>query len=100
MSQTPIDASVVKRVASLAKLALTADEELKLAGELRQIVSYVEQLGEVDVTRFEPLGASDGSARLAAPTNNVRVCRWRRRCATRLNTTERVSWFRQCSVSN
>ena len=55
MSQTPIDASVVKRVASLAKLALTADEELKLAGELRQIVSYVEQLGEVDVTRFEPL---------------------------------------------
>ena len=44
----------VKYIAHLARLELSADEEKKLAGQLGQILGYVEKLKEVDVTNVEP----------------------------------------------
>jgi len=45
----------VKYIAHLARLELSADEEKKLAGQLGQILGYVEKLKEVDVTDVEPM---------------------------------------------
>jgi aspartyl-tRNA(Asn)/glutamyl-tRNA(Gln) amidotransferase subunit C len=44
----------VKHIAHLARLELSADEEKQLAGQLGQILGYVEKLKEVDVTNVEP----------------------------------------------
>lgn len=44
----------VKYVAHLARLALTPDEEQKLAAQLGSVLSYVEKLKEVDVRGVEP----------------------------------------------
>ena len=45
----------VKYIAHLARLELSADEEKQLAGQLGQILGYVEKLKEVDVTDVEPM---------------------------------------------
>jgi aspartyl-tRNA(Asn)/glutamyl-tRNA(Gln) amidotransferase subunit C len=52
-----IDRAEVRRVAALAHLALSEDEELRLAGELSQILSYVEKLRELDTSNVEPTTA-------------------------------------------
>jgi aspartyl-tRNA(Asn)/glutamyl-tRNA(Gln) amidotransferase subunit C len=44
----------VKYVAHLARLALTPDEEKKLAAQLGGILDYIEKLKELDVTNIEP----------------------------------------------
>jgi len=44
----------VKYVAHLARLALTPDEEKKLAAQLGHILGYIEKLNELDVSRVEP----------------------------------------------
>ena len=44
----------VKYVAHLARLALTPDEEKKLADQLGHILGYVEKLKQLDVSRVEP----------------------------------------------
>jgi aspartyl-tRNA(Asn)/glutamyl-tRNA(Gln) amidotransferase subunit C len=44
----------VKYVAHLARIALTPDEEKKLAVQLGGILGYVEKLKELDVTHVEP----------------------------------------------
>ena len=45
----------VRRIARLARLRFTSDEEARLAGEMTAILDYVEQLREVDVTDVAPL---------------------------------------------
>lgn len=55
MSHVSIDSEVVRRVASLAKLALTDAQIDQLRTELTQIVGYVEQLNELDCSQWEPL---------------------------------------------
>lgn len=52
-----IDSSTVKKVASLARIAVTDDEAERLVPELNNILGWVEQLGEVDVTGVEPMTA-------------------------------------------
>ncbi len=52
-----IDRAEVRRVAALAHLALSEEEELRLAGELSQILSYVEKLRELDTTHVAPTTA-------------------------------------------
>jgi len=47
----------VRHVARLARLALGDDEIAKMVPELNNILSWVEQLGEVDVDGVEPLTA-------------------------------------------
>jgi aspartyl-tRNA(Asn)/glutamyl-tRNA(Gln) amidotransferase subunit C len=44
----------VKYVAHLARIALTPDEEEKLAAQLGGILGYIEKLKELDVTNVEP----------------------------------------------
>ena len=44
----------VKYVAHLARLALTPDEEQKMAAQLGEVLGYIEKLKEVDVTGVEP----------------------------------------------
>ncbi len=51
MASAEID---VKYVAHLARLALTPDEEKKLAAQLGDILGYIEKLRELDVTDVEP----------------------------------------------
>ena len=44
----------IKYVAHLARIALTPDEEKKLAAQLGNILDYIEKLKELDVTNVEP----------------------------------------------
>ena len=44
----------VKYVAHLARLRLTPDEEKKFGEQLGQILGYVEELKELDVSNVEP----------------------------------------------
>jgi aspartyl-tRNA(Asn)/glutamyl-tRNA(Gln) amidotransferase subunit C len=44
----------VKYVAHLARLALSPEEETKLAAQLGNILGYIEKLGELDVSGVEP----------------------------------------------
>lgn len=44
----------VQYVAHLARIALTPDEEKKLAGQLGGILGYIEKLNQLDVTGIEP----------------------------------------------
>jgi aspartyl-tRNA(Asn)/glutamyl-tRNA(Gln) amidotransferase subunit C len=51
MSAVGID---VKYVAHLARLALSPEEEQKIAAQLGDVLGYIEKLKEVDVTGVEP----------------------------------------------
>jgi aspartyl-tRNA(Asn)/glutamyl-tRNA(Gln) amidotransferase subunit C len=50
-----VDVATVKRVARLARLAVTDDEAVRMTGELNGILGFVEQLSEVDVAGVEPM---------------------------------------------
>jgi len=50
-----VDVTTVKRVAKLARLAVTEDEAQRMMGELNAILGFVEQLSEVDVAGVEPM---------------------------------------------
>jgi aspartyl-tRNA(Asn)/glutamyl-tRNA(Gln) amidotransferase subunit C len=50
-----VDAATVKRIARLARLAVTAEDVPHLQGELNAILDFVAQLDEVDVTGVEPM---------------------------------------------
>ncbi|MBD2628192.1 MULTISPECIES: Asp-tRNA(Asn)/Glu-tRNA(Gln) amidotransferase subunit GatC [Trichormus] len=49
-----IDREQVRKVANLARLELTPDEEEKFTTQLGSILEYVEQLSELDVTDVLP----------------------------------------------
>ncbi|MGO4831146.1 Asp-tRNA(Asn)/Glu-tRNA(Gln) amidotransferase subunit GatC [Rhizobiaceae sp. 2RAB30] len=50
-----VDTDTVKRVARLARIAVTPEEAERMTGELNTILGFVEQLNEVDVTGVEPM---------------------------------------------
>jgi aspartyl-tRNA(Asn)/glutamyl-tRNA(Gln) amidotransferase subunit C len=50
-----VDIDTVKRVARLARIAVTEDEAARMTGELNTILGFVEQLGEVNVEGVEPM---------------------------------------------
>lgn len=52
-----VDLATVKKIASLARLAVTDGEAEALVPELNNILGWVEQLGAVDVTGIEPMTA-------------------------------------------
>jgi aspartyl-tRNA(Asn)/glutamyl-tRNA(Gln) amidotransferase subunit C len=52
-----VDKETVKRVARLARIAVSDAEVEALRGELNQILGFVEQLNEVDVAGVEPMTA-------------------------------------------
>lgn len=50
-----IDADTVRRIARLARIAVADGEVEHLRGEINSILSFVEQLSEVDVDGVEPM---------------------------------------------
>lgn len=50
-----VDTQTVKRVAKLARIAVSDSEAASLEGELNTILGFVEQLNEVDVDGVEPM---------------------------------------------
>jgi aspartyl-tRNA(Asn)/glutamyl-tRNA(Gln) amidotransferase subunit C len=50
-----VDKDTVRRIAHLARMAVTEAEIPHLAGELNTILAFVEQLNEVDVSAVEPM---------------------------------------------
>jgi aspartyl-tRNA(Asn)/glutamyl-tRNA(Gln) amidotransferase subunit C len=50
-----VDADTVRRIAHLARIAVTDAEVPHLQGELNAMLAFVEQLSEVDVTGVEPM---------------------------------------------
>jgi aspartyl-tRNA(Asn)/glutamyl-tRNA(Gln) amidotransferase subunit C len=50
-----VDLATVKRVAHLARIAVSEEDAERMAGELNTILGFVEQLNEVDVAGVEPM---------------------------------------------
>jgi aspartyl-tRNA(Asn)/glutamyl-tRNA(Gln) amidotransferase subunit C len=50
-----IDATTVRRIAHLARVAVADDEVEHLRGEINAILAFVEQLAEVNVEDVEPM---------------------------------------------
>jgi aspartyl-tRNA(Asn)/glutamyl-tRNA(Gln) amidotransferase subunit C len=50
-----VDTATVKRVARLARIAVSDAEAEAFKGELNAILGFVEQLNEVDVSGVEPM---------------------------------------------
>ena len=50
-----VDQNTVRRIARLARIAVTDEDVPHLQGELNAILSFVEQLNEVDVAGVEPM---------------------------------------------
>jgi aspartyl-tRNA(Asn)/glutamyl-tRNA(Gln) amidotransferase subunit C len=49
-----IDKEEVRKVANLARLELTSEEEEKFTGQLNDILDYFEQLSELDTSKVKP----------------------------------------------
>ncbi|OYY67483.1 aspartyl/glutamyl-tRNA amidotransferase subunit C [Sphingomonas sp. 28-63-12] len=52
-----VDIPTVRKIASLARIAITEEEAARIAPELGNIMGWIEQLGEVDTTNVEPMTA-------------------------------------------
>jgi aspartyl-tRNA(Asn)/glutamyl-tRNA(Gln) amidotransferase subunit C len=52
-----VDTNTVRKIASLARIAVTDSEVEAMTGELNNILTWVEQLGEVNTDGVEPLAA-------------------------------------------
>ena len=50
-----LDKATVARIAALARIRVTEEEQTRLAGELSQILTWIEQLGEVDTAGVAPM---------------------------------------------
>ena len=50
-----VDIDTVKRVARLARIAVSEEDAGRMTGELNTILGFVEQLNEVDVAGVEPM---------------------------------------------
>lgn len=52
-----VDTATVKKVASLARIAISDEDAERLAPELSNILGWIEQLGEVDTSAVAPMTA-------------------------------------------
>jgi aspartyl-tRNA(Asn)/glutamyl-tRNA(Gln) amidotransferase subunit C len=52
-----VDNATVAKIAKLARIAMSDEEVAAMVPELNNILGWVEQLGEVDVTGVEPMTA-------------------------------------------
>jgi len=50
-----VDTAIVRRIAHLARVAITDEEADALRGELNAILAFVARLEEVDITGVEPM---------------------------------------------
>lgn len=51
----PVDATIVRRIAHLARVAVAEEDVAGLQAELNAMLAFVEQLSEVDVEGVEPM---------------------------------------------
>ncbi len=51
----PIDNETIKKIANLARLELSPEEELQLAQDADQILNWIQQLEEVDTSGVIPM---------------------------------------------
>jgi aspartyl-tRNA(Asn)/glutamyl-tRNA(Gln) amidotransferase subunit C len=63
----PVDATTVRRIARLARIAVSEDEIGHLQDELNAILAFVEQLSEVDVNGVAPMTSVTPMARKTRP---------------------------------
>jgi aspartyl-tRNA(Asn)/glutamyl-tRNA(Gln) amidotransferase subunit C len=54
-TEMSVDLQTVKRVAHLARIAVSEEDAERMTGELNAILGFVEQLNEVDVSGVEPM---------------------------------------------
>jgi aspartyl-tRNA(Asn)/glutamyl-tRNA(Gln) amidotransferase subunit C len=52
-----LDKTIVARIATLARIKVPESELEPLAGELTQILTWIEQLNEVDIAGIEPMAS-------------------------------------------
>ena len=52
-----LDKATVARIATLARIKLAPEEQEHLAGELSAILTWIEQLNEVDTQGVEPMSS-------------------------------------------
>lgn len=52
-----VDITTVRKIASLARIAITEDQAARIAPELDNIMGWIEQLAEVDTDGVEPMTA-------------------------------------------
>ncbi len=52
-----VDIQTVKKIAGLARIAMSDEDAARLAPELGNILGWIEQLGEVDTTGVAPMTA-------------------------------------------
>ncbi|NJR79369.1 Asp-tRNA(Asn)/Glu-tRNA(Gln) amidotransferase subunit GatC [Sphingomonas corticis] len=52
-----VDTATVRRIAGLARIAISDEEAARLAPELGNILDWIEQLSEVDTADVEPVTA-------------------------------------------
>lgn len=52
-----VEPATVKRIAALARIAISDEDATRLAPELNNILGWIEQLGEVDTSGVEPMTA-------------------------------------------
>lgn len=77
-----VDHATVRKIASLARIAVTEEQVEAMVPELNNILGWIEQLGEVDTSSVQPMTAvipnhlrlrddvvSDGNARDAVLAN-------------------------------
>lgn len=50
-----VDKDTVARIAKLARIRITDDQQEAMAGELTEILNWVEQLSELDTEGVEPM---------------------------------------------
>lgn len=61
----------VEKLAHLCKLKLTDEEAVKFKDELNEILGYVEQLQDIDVSNFEPTSQVTGLRNVTRPDVEV-----------------------------
>jgi aspartyl-tRNA(Asn)/glutamyl-tRNA(Gln) amidotransferase subunit C len=52
-----VDSATVRKIASLARIAVTEDQVQAMVPELNNILGWIEQLGEVDTSAVQPMTA-------------------------------------------
>ena len=85
-----LDKATVARIATLARIEVPEEEQAHLAGELSQILSWIEQLNEVDTTGVEPMA---GVAAMRLPMREDRVTDGDRRDQILANAPETAHGF-------
>ena len=85
-----LDKATVARIATLARIKVPEEEQAHLAGELSQILSWIEQLNEVDTSGVEPMS---GGAAMRLPMRDDAVTDGDRRDQILANAPETAHGF-------